>query len=147
MTQRSYDPDLTRAHLSNRFFSGLVHYFSREFGEETIAAIVEAAGLSLAYLSDETRWTSVEFDRRFCDAAARHIAGLDTAPDYHHSLWQHWRRASATMFSRREAMGPLWLLLWSFERPSRLFAEIGNLYTRGNQVTSMGSSSSARARR
>lgn len=137
MPARTYDPALTRAHLSNRFLGGLIRYFTDGFGVERVRAIVEEAGLSLEYLFDTTRWTSVDFDRRLCDAVAHQLEGLDEAPDYDHPLWQHWRRASFATFERREIMGPLFLLLWSFEHPAKFFANIGNLYTRGNRVTRM----------
>ena len=71
MPERVYDPALTKAHLSNRFALTLVHYFCERFGEDVAGRIVEGAGLSLEYLQDPERWTSVEFDRRFCDSAAR----------------------------------------------------------------------------
>ncbi len=137
MPHRSYAPELTRAHLSNRFLGSLIRYFTERFGEDRVGVIVEEAGLSLEYLYDTTRWTSVEFDRRLCDAVAHQIGGLLESPPYNHPLWQHWRRASSAMFERQEVMGPLWLLLWSFEQPSNFFANIGNLYTRGNRVTRM----------
>ena len=137
MPPRSYAPELTRAHLSNRFLGSLIRYFTEHFGEDRVGAIVEEAGLSLAYLYDTSRWTSVEFDRRLCDAVAYQIGGLVDAPPYNHPLWQHWRRASSAMFDRQDVMGPLWLLLWSFEQPSNFFANIDNLYTRGNRVTRM----------
>ncbi len=137
MSSRAYDPGLTRAHLSNRFLGSLIRYFTETFGIEQVRSIVEEAGLSLEYLYDTTRWTSVEFDRRLCDAVAHQIGRLDEAPGYDHPLWQHWRRASSAMFDRQEIMGPLFLLLWSFEHPAKFFANIDNLYSRGNRVTRM----------
>lgn len=137
MYSRAYDPALTRAHLSNRFLGSLVRYFTEAFGVEQVRSIVEEAGLSLEYVNDISRWTSVEFDRRLCDAVAHQIGGFDEAPPYDHPLWQHWRRASSAMFDRQEVMGPLFLLLWSFEHPAKFFANIDNLYTRGNRVTRM----------
>ncbi len=133
MTTR-YDPALTRAHLSNRFAQNLVHYFTDTFGEELARGIVEDAGLSLDYLADPERWISVEFDRRFCDAAARRIHGLVDPPPYEHPLWQHWRDASAAML-RRQEMGPHWLLLWAMDGPREFFRDIDRLYSSGNRVT------------
>ncbi len=52
--------------------------------------------------------SSSSSDRRFCDAAARHLCGLDTSPGYDHPLWHHWRDASSTMMQRQD-MGPMWL--------------------------------------
>ena len=136
MQVRSYDPVLTRAHLSNRFALSLVTYFSELFGEETAARIVEDAGLSLEYLRDSERWISVEFDRRFCDAAARHLYALPSSPGYDHPLWQHWRDAAAAMV-RRQGMGPLWLLLWAMQGPAGFFGDIEKMYTKGNRITRM----------
>ncbi|HEY8378770.1 MAG TPA: adenylate/guanylate cyclase domain-containing protein [Nannocystis sp.] len=136
MPERTYDPALTRAHLSNRFALGLIHYFSERFGEDVAERIVEDAGLSLEYLRDPERWISVEFDRRFCDAAAFHLCGLGSAPPYDHPMWLHWRDASATMLQRQE-MGPVWLLLWAMEGPGEFFADIERMYGRGNRITRM----------
>ncbi len=136
MPPRVYDPALTRAHLSNRFALSLVNYFADRFGEAVTRAIVDDAGLSLEYLQDAERWISVEFDRRFCDAAARHLYGLPTSPGYEHPLWQHWRDASASMM-RRQSMGPLWLLLWALQGPGEFFADIERMYTKGNRITRM----------
>ncbi len=136
MPPRVYDPALTKAHLSNRFALSLVSYFAERFGESIARAIVEDAGLSLEYLRDAERWTSVEFDRRFCDAAARHLHGLPTSPAHDHPLWQHWRDASASMM-RRQSMGPLWLLLWALRGPGEFFADIERMYTKGNRITRM----------
>lgn len=136
MQVRSYDPALTRAHLSNRFALSLVTYFSELFGEEVAARIVEDAGLSLEYLQDSERWISVEFDRRFCDAAARHLYGLPGSPGYDHPLWQHWRDAAGSMF-KRQGMGPLWLLLWAMQGPGGFFGDIEKMYTKGNRITRM----------
>lgn len=136
MPPRIYDPALTKAHLSNRFALSLVHYFIDRFDEGTARRIVEDAGLSLEYLRDPERWISVEFDRRFCDAAARHLEGLPTSPDYHHPLWQHWRESSWAML-RRQSLGPLWLLLWALEGPGGFFGDIEKMYSRGNRITRM----------
>ncbi len=136
MPARTYDPALTKAHLSNRFALSLVTYFSELFGEDIAATIVEDAGLSLDYLRASDRWISVEFDRRFCDAAARHLYGLATSPGYEHPLWQHWRDAAGSMF-RRQGMGALWLLLWAMQSPAGFFAEIERMYTKGNRITRM----------
>jgi len=136
MRARTYDPALTKAHLSNRFALSLVAYFSELFSEEVAGRIVEDAGLSLEYLQDSERWISVEFDRRFCDAAARHLYGLPGSPGYDHPLWQHWRDAAGTMF-RHRGMGPLWLLLWAMQGPGGFFADIEKMYTRGNRITRM----------
>jgi class 3 adenylate cyclase len=136
MRVRTYDPALTKAHLSNRFALSLVNYFSERFGEEVVARIVDDAGLSLEYLQDSERWISVEFDRRFCDAAARHLYQLGTSPAYDHPMWQLWRAAAGTMF-KRQGMGPLWLLLWAMQGPDRFFADIEKMYTRGNRITRM----------
>ncbi len=136
MRVRTYDPALTKAHLSNRFALSLVTYFSELFGEEVAGRIVEDAGLSLEYLQDSERWISVEFDRRFCDAAARHLYGLPGSPGYDHPLWQHWRDAAGSMF-KRQSMGPLWLLLWAMQGPGGFFADIEKMYTKGNRITRM----------
>lgn len=136
MPERVYDPALTKSHLSNRFALGLIEYFSERFGAEVADRIVEDAGLSREYLQDPERWISVEFDRRFCDAAARHLCGLPTSPAYDHPLWHHWRDASASMF-QREDMGPTWLLLWAMQGPGEFFADIERMYTRGNRITRM----------
>jgi class 3 adenylate cyclase len=136
MRVRSYDPALTKAHLSNRFALSLVTYFSERFGEDVARAIVEDAGLSLEYLRDSERWISVEFDRRFCDAAARHLFALATSPDYAHPMWQLWRASAGSMF-RRQGMGPMWLLLWAMQGPERFFADIEKMYSRGNRITRM----------
>ncbi len=136
MHVRAYDPALTRAHLSNRFALSLVTFFSELFGEEVAAQIVEDAGLSLEYLQDSERWISVEFDRRFCDAAARHLYGLAGSPGYDHPLWQHWRDAAGSMF-KRQGMGPLWLLLWAMQGPAGFFGDIEKMYTKGNRITRM----------
>lgn len=136
MPPRVYEPALTRAHLSNRFALNIVDYFAERFSEDLARAIVEDAGLSLEYLRDAERWISVEFDRRFCDAAAHRLHGLPTSPDYEHPLWQHWRDASAQMMGRRN-MGPLWLLLWALQGPGEFFADIERMYTRGNRITRM----------
>lgn len=136
MPERAYDPALTRAHLSNRFALGLIHYFSERFGVDVAERIVEDAGLSLEYLQDPERWISVEFDRRFCDAAALHLCGLTSAPGYHHPLWHHWRDASASMMQRHD-MGPMWLLLWALQGPGEFFGDIERMYTRGNRITRM----------
>jgi len=136
MRARTYDPALTKAHLSNRFALSLVTYFSELFGDEVAGRIVEDAGLSLEYLQDSERWISVEFDRRFCDAAARHLYGLPHSPGYDHPLWQHWRDAAGSMF-KRQGMGPLWLLLWAMQGPGGFFADIEKMYTRGNRITRM----------
>lgn len=136
MPPRVFDPALTKAHLSNRFALSLVTYFAERFGEATARAIVEDAGLTLEYLRDAERWTSVEFDRRFCDAAARRLYGLSTSPSHEHPLWQHWRDASASMM-RRQSMGPLWLLLWALRGPGEFFADIERMYTKGNRITRM----------
>jgi class 3 adenylate cyclase len=136
MRVRSYDPALTKAHLSNRFALSLITYFGERFGEDVARRIVEDAGLSLEYLQDSERWISVEFDRRFCDAAARHLYGLPTSPDYGHPMWQLWRAAAGSMF-KRQGMGPLWLLLWAMQGPDRFFADIEKMYTRGNRITRM----------
>jgi class 3 adenylate cyclase len=136
MRVRTYDPALTKAHLSNRFALSLVNYFSERFGEPVARQIVDDAGLSLEYLQDSERWISVEFDRRFCDAAARHLFQLSTSPAYDHPMWQLWRAAAGTMF-KRQGMGPLWLLLWAMQGPDRFFADIEKMYTRGNRITRM----------
>ncbi len=136
MPTPTYDPALTRAHLSNRFVLSLVNYFIDTFDLELATAIVEDAGLSLAYLRDTDRWTSVEFDRRFCDAAALRLYKLNTPPPYDHPLWQHWRESAGSMM-RRQALGPLWLLLWAMDGPGQFFAEIEQMYSQGNRVTQM----------
>lgn len=136
MRVRTYDPALTKAHLSNRFALSLVTYFTELFGEEVVGRIVEEAGLSLEYLQDSERWISVEFDRRFCDAAARQLYGLPSSPGYDHPLWQHWRDAAGSMF-KRQGMGPLWLLLWAMQGPAGFFADIEKMYTKGNRITRM----------
>jgi class 3 adenylate cyclase len=136
MPARNYDPRLTKAHLSNRFALSLVSYFADLYGVEIAEAIVEDAGLSLDYLHDTERWTSVEFDRRFCDAAARHLYDLREPPAYDHPLWQHWRDSAASMM-RRQEMGPLWLLLWAMDGPGHFFADIEHMYSKGNRVTRM----------
>lgn len=136
MPERVYDPALTKAHLSNRFALTLVHYFCERFGEDVADRIVEGAGLSLEYLQDPERWTSVEFDRRFCDSAARLLCGLDSSPGYDHPLWLHWRDASASMMQRQD-MGPMWLLLWALQGPGEFFGDIERMYTRGNRITRM----------
>lgn len=136
MPARTHDPALTKAHLSNRFALSLVAYFSEVHGEAVARAIVEEAGLTLEYLRDSERWISVEFDRRFCDAAAHHLHGLETSPGYDHPLWQDWRDAAASMF-KRQGMGPLWLLLWAMDGPREFFRDIEHMYARGNRVTRM----------
>lgn len=136
MRVRTYDPALTKAHLSNRFALSLVTFFSERFGDEITGRIVDDAGLSLEYLQDSERWISVEFDRRFCDAAARHLYGLQGSPDYAHPLWQHWRDAAGSMF-KRQGMGPMWLLLWAMQGPGGFFGDIEKMYTRGNRITRM----------
>jgi class 3 adenylate cyclase len=136
MRVRTYDPALTKAHLSNRFALSLVSYFSERYGEAKVRDIVEDAGLSLEYLQDSERWISVEFDRRFCDAAARRLYDLPTSPAYDHPLWQLWREAAGSMF-KRQGMGPLWLLLWAMQGPGRFFADIEKMYTKGNRITRM----------
>ena len=136
MRARTYDPALTKAHLSNRFALSLATFFSERFGEAVTARIVEDAGLNLEYLRDSERWTSVEFDRRFCDAAARCLYGLATSPGYDHPLWQIWRDSAGSMF-KRQGMGPLWLLLWAMQGPGGFFGDIEKMYSKGNRITKM----------
>ncbi len=136
MPARTYDPALTKAHLSNRFALSLVNYFIDAYDEELAALIVEEAGLTLDYLRDTERWTSVEFDRRFCDAAAHHLYDLRAPPPYDHPLWQHWRESAASMM-RRQELGPIWLLLWAMDGPRQFFADIEQMYSKGNRVTKM----------
>ncbi len=136
MPTRTYDPALTKAHLSNRFALSLVNYFIDAYDEGLATMIVEDAGLSLDYLRDTERWTSVEFDRRFCDAAAHHLYDLRRPPAYDHPLWQHWRESAASMM-RRQELGPIWLLLWAMDGPKQFFADIEQMYSKGNRVTQM----------
>ncbi|MEZ4453685.1 MAG: adenylate/guanylate cyclase domain-containing protein [Nannocystaceae bacterium] len=131
--RRVFAPELTEPHLGNVYAMAMIAEFDASIGAAAVDRAIEEAGLSRDYLADLERWASIPFHARFADALARQV-GLTEPPPYEHPFWEHWRRGAWRI--AEVSMGSLvWLRAWAMERPSRYFAEIGQLYTTANQLT------------
>jgi sulfate adenylyltransferase subunit 2 len=119
MRARTYDPALTKAHLSNRFALSLVTYFGELFGEEVAGRVVEDAGPR----ASRNRLQSVTL----LDAIAEH--GFDAALGGARRDEER-ARAKERMFSFRDDFGQ-----WN---PRAQRPELWNLYNarirKGEQI-------------
>lgn len=61
----AFDSSLTKQHFSTKIFKVYLKCIQRHYPDISVEKICDRAGLSYAYIMDETHWVSVIFDRKF----------------------------------------------------------------------------------
>ena len=88
-----------------------------------IDARIAEAGLSRAYLEDQSGWTSCEFAWALAQSVARDLYPDDAPWNYEHPVWRAYYEAGHASM-RREALGPIFYVARAFGSPMGLLRQL-----------------------
>lgn len=69
--------DLTKQHFSTRIFRSYLNFIKKHYPEINLEAISERAGLPIEFISTDSNWVSVIFDKRFTEECIKATGSSD----------------------------------------------------------------------